>query len=198
MKDIVYNAIGSQIENLKNLRQTSYSEDVLNAAKILVKCLKNKNKILIAGNGGSAADAQHFAAELVGRFLIERRGLAAIALTTDTSIITSVGNDYSFDDIFSRQIEALGICGDVFIGISTSGNSKNIINCIEKSKLNGMKTICLLGRDGGKLATLCDYPIIIPFDFTPRIQEVHTFTVHLLCEIIENNLFSKKDDIDED
>ena len=127
MENRIKNVLEEQIKNLENLKNQEYITDVVKLGNVLVDCLKKGNKILIAGNGGSAADSQHFAAELVGRFMAERKGLPAIALTTDSSILTSLGNDYSYDDIFRRQVEALGKSGDVFIGISTSGNSKNII-----------------------------------------------------------------------
>lgn len=188
MKETITQAILEQEENLKILKKSSYEETVIQAIDCQLKALKGGNKILIAGNGGSAADAQHFAAELVGRFLLERRGLPAIALTTDSSIMTSVGNDYDFDRIFSRQIEALGNSGDVFVGISTSGNSKNIIEAVKEAKIKGVKTIGLLGRDGGKLADMCDISIVIPYSKTARIQETHIMTIHLMCEVIEKEL----------
>jgi D-sedoheptulose 7-phosphate isomerase len=142
---------------------------------------------LIAGNGGSAADAQHFAGEIVGRFKKERKGYPAIALTTDASIITSWANDYDFNTIFSRQIEALGKEGDVFLGISTSGNSKNIIEAVKKAKEMGIFCICLLGKDGGELKNLTDLSIIIPSDNTPRIQECHIMIIHIICEELEKS-----------
>jgi len=150
-------------------------------------CLQNGNTFLIAGNGGSAADAQHFAAEIVGRYKIERKAYGAIALTTDTSAITSIGNDYSFDNIFSRQIEALGKSGDIFYGISTSGNSQNIINAIQKANEMEIQTVCLLGKDGGKLKGITQHALVVPSDNTPRIQEVHLMLIHILCEEIEKN-----------
>ncbi len=150
------------------------------------QCLKNGGKILLMGNGGSAADSQHIAAEIVGRYKRERRGLPAIALTTDTSILTSVGNDYGFEFIFSRQVEALCVPGDVVIGLSTSGNSKNVVRAIEAAKQIGATTIALSGGDGGKLATLCDYNLIMPSDVTARIQEAHIFIGHSVCDILES------------
>ncbi|MEO2082688.1 MAG: D-sedoheptulose 7-phosphate isomerase [Desulfurobacteriaceae bacterium] len=152
--------------------------------------IKNGNKLLLCGNGGSAADCQHIAAELVGRFSIERRGLPAIALTTDTSILTAVANDYSFDRIFERQVEALGKEGDVLIGISTSGNSENVIRAVEKAKEMGILTVGFLGKDGGKLASMVDHPFIVKSFSTPRIQEVHITLGHVLCDFIEKFLFS--------
>lgn len=171
-----------------DLIKSDYPERVENATLCQIDALKKGNTILTAGNGGSAADAQHFAAELVGRFKKERRGWPSIALTTDSSIITSIANDYSYDVIFSRQVEAIGENGDVLIGISTSGNSQNIINAFLAAKKHGIKTVGLLGKDGGALLELCDYPIVIPCKDTPRIQELHIFTIHLMCEMIENEL----------
>jgi D-sedoheptulose 7-phosphate isomerase len=142
------------------------------------------------GNGGSAADCQHLAAEFVGRFKLERKGYPAIALTTDTSILTAVGNDYSFDSIFSRQIEALGKEGDLVVGISTSGNSKNIIRGVEKAKELGLYTVGLLGKDGGALKDLVDLPLVVPIDNTARIQECHILIGHIVCEIVEERLAS--------
>lgn len=149
--------------------------------------IKNGGKILLMGNGGSAADSQHIAAEIVGRFKKERKGLAAIALTTDTSILTSVGNDYGYDYIFARQIEALCRPEDIVIGLTTSGNSKNVVNAIEAANTIGATTVGLTGGTGGKLSTLCTYNIVIPSDVTARIQEAHIFVGHSLCEILESD-----------
>jgi D-sedoheptulose 7-phosphate isomerase len=148
-------------------------------------CLKNGGKILVMGNGGSAADSQHIAAEIVGRYKRDRRGLPAIALTTDTSILTSVGNDFGFDYIFSRQVEALCNPADVVIGISTSGNSANVIKAIETAKQIGATTVALTGGTGGKLAAMCDFSLIMPSSDTPRIQEAHIFVGHSLCGLLE-------------
>jgi len=154
----------------------------------LKNCFNNGSKLLIAGNGGSAADSQHFAAEIVGRYKKERRGYPAIALTTDTSILTAWGNDYDFESVFSRQIESLGQQGDIFLGISTSGNSKNVILAVKKAKEMGMITIGLLGNNGGNLKDLVDMSIIVPSTNTARIQEVHITIIHILCEEIEHEL----------
>jgi len=148
--------------------------------------IKNGGKILIMGNGGSAADSQHIAAEIVGRFKKERKGMPAIALTTDTSIITSVGNDYGYDYIFARQVEALCRPEDMVIGITTSGNSANIVRAIEAAKAIGATTVGLTGGSGGKLNNLCDYNIVAPSSVTARIQEAHIFIGHSLCEILES------------
>jgi D-sedoheptulose 7-phosphate isomerase len=155
------------------------------AIELIKKCFAQKGKILIAGNGGSAADAQHFAGEIVGRSKKERKGYPAIALTTDTSVLTAWANDYDFETIFSRQVEALGIKGDVFFGISTSGNSENIIRAIDMAKKRKMRTVSLLGKDGGKIKKISDISIIIPSDNTPRIQEAHIMLIHIICEEVE-------------
>ena len=153
--------------------------------QVCVDCFKNWSKLLIAGNWWSAADAQHLAAEFMGRYKLERRPLPAIALTTDTSNLTAVSNDYSFDVVFSRQIEWLWASWDVFIGISTSGNSLNIINAIETCKRKWIKTIGLLGKWGGKLKDIVDIALIVPSDNTPRIQECHQTIYHTICEVID-------------
>lgn len=157
-------------------------------AHTLIECLKNDKKILIFGNGGSAADAQHFAAELVGKFKIERKGFCAIALTTNTSILTAIGNDYGFEDIFSRQIQALGKKGDVAIGISTSGNAKNVLRAIKEAQVLEMKTICFTGKQGGKLLKIADICLTAPSNSTPFIQQVHCSSIHSICEIVEKML----------
>jgi D-sedoheptulose 7-phosphate isomerase len=154
-------------------------------AEALRACLARGGKILLMGNGGSAADSQHIAAEIVGRYKKERRGLAAIALTTDTSILTSVGNDYGYDYIFARQIEALCRPEDVVIGITTSGNSANVVKAIIEANSIGATTIGLTGGTGGKLKDLCNYNLIMPSNDTPRIQEAHIFIGHSLCELLE-------------
>lgn len=167
-----------------------YLDQVLKAAEIMTKAIKNGNKILLAGNGGSAADAQHFAGEIVGRFLLERDSLPAISLCVDPSVMTCIGNDYGYDEVFARQLAGLGNEGDVFIGISTSGNSANIYKAMEIAKEKNLITAGLLGRDGGRIKDLTDISLIVPSESTPRIQEIHGFTVHLLCEIIERNIFA--------
>ncbi len=185
IKDLIVESIFTKE---KTIDLISNIEEVF---EILLNTYLNGNKILIAGNGGSAADAQHFAAELVGRFKLDRSPLPCIALTTDTSIITAWANDASFEDIFSRQIEALGKKGDTFIGISTSGNSKNVINAVQTSSSLGLSTIALLGNNGGEIMNLVDSGIIVPSNNTPRIQEVHIMIIHILCELLELKLFSK-------
>ena len=154
-------------------------------AEICVNALQKGHKILLCGNGGSAADAQHIAAELVGRFHRERRSLPAIALTTDTSILTSVGNDYSYDDVFSRQVEGLGEAGDVLWCITTSGNSENVLRAADVAKKKQMTVIASLGKDGGKAVAFCDALFIVPSDSTARIQEMHILAAHAICEVID-------------
>jgi D-sedoheptulose 7-phosphate isomerase len=158
------------------------------AGELLVECLRRGGKILSCGNGGSAADAQHFSSELLGRFEAERRSLPAIALTTDTSTLTAVGNDYGFDYVFSRQVSSLGESDDLLLAISTSGNSKNVLAAIEAAHENDMAVIALTGRDGGRIAGLLrspDVEIRVPSDRTARIQEVHLLTIHCLCDLID-------------
>lgn len=158
----------------------------------IIKAFKNDGKVLFCGNGGSAADAQHFSAELSGRFKLDRKPLFAEALHTNTSYLTSVANDYSFDDIYSRAVAAKGKKGDILVGISTSGNSKNIIKALEEAKKLKMISIGLTGKSGGKIDSLCDYIINVPSDNTPRIQEAHELIGHIICEIVEARLFGKK------
>lgn len=147
-------------------------------------------KTLLAGNGGSAADAQHIAGEFVSRFYFDRPGIPSIALTTDTSILTAIGNDYGFERIFARQIESLGVEGDMFIAISTSGNSSNIIQALMSAKKKNLITVGLTGQNGGRMAEFCDYCIKVPSVETPRIQESHILIGHIICSIVENNLFA--------
>jgi D-sedoheptulose 7-phosphate isomerase len=159
------------------------------AAEQCVNTIKQGGKLLVAGNGGSAADAQHFAGELVSRFYFDRPALPAIALTTDTSIITAISNDYGYERVFSRQIEALGCSGDVVIAISTSGNSENILQAISSAKKKAIFTIGLTGLNGGKMKNLCDVCLCMPSDSTPRIQECHIVIEHVLCAFIEEAIF---------
>jgi D-sedoheptulose 7-phosphate isomerase len=164
------------------------ADDVVRAAELMIAALRSGRKILLFGNGGSAADAQHLAAELVNRYRRARPALAALALTTDTSILTAIANDASFEEVFSRQIEALGEPGDVAIAISTSGRSPNVVRAVETARRLGLRTIGLLGRDGGLVAPLVDVPLIVPAEETPRIQEVHITLGHILCDLIESAL----------
>ncbi len=166
---------------------------IVAVVEALTRALKAGNKILLFGNGGSAADAQHLAAEFVNRFIIERPPLPAIALTTDTSVITSIGNDYDFSEIFSKQIRAIGQKGDIAWGTSTSGTSANVVKALEAAKKLGMVTIGLTGRDGGDIARIADHTLIVSSTSTPRIQEVHITAGHVLCEMVDFKLFQRPD-----
>jgi len=169
------------------------SEKIIQIAEIISNALKNGNKVLIMGNGGSAADSQHFAAELVGRFLMARKALPAIALTTDTSILTAVGNDYGFDEIFKRQVEALANSEDVVVGISTSGSSNNVFHALTSANELGCRTIGLLGREGGNIGKIVNVDLTVPVRETPLIQEAHVAIIHILCDLVEKDLFVKED-----
>ena len=187
--------IKDQIKKSYEAKQNIYADEALldnivAVAKLCVKVYQGDNKTILAGNGGSAADAQHIAAELVGRYGFDRPSIPSLALTTDTSNLTAIGNDYGYDYIFSRQLEGMGQKGDVFIGISTSGNSVNVINAFESAKKKGITTVALVGRDGGKMAKMADYALVVPSDATPRIQESHILIGHILCDIIEKEIFA--------
>jgi D-sedoheptulose 7-phosphate isomerase len=184
MKKQIQKSIVSSAKTINNV--SKLIPVIEKSVNLIVNSLQNGNKIVLFGNGGSAADAQHIAAELIGRFCKERQSYPAIALTTDTSIITALGNDYSFETIFSRQCESLISSGDVVIGISTSGNSKNIQKGLIASKKNGAITIGLLGNKGGSIKNFVDIPIIVSSSSTPRIQEAHRVIYHIICENIEN------------
>ena len=177
-------------DHIRVAKQTklSLSRVIGEAAAACLACVRSNGKIVLFGNGGSASDAQHIAAEFVGRYKIERRGLPAIALTTDTSALTAIGNDYGFDEIFARQIEALGASGDIAIAISTSGNSANVIKGAFAAKSAGMKVIGLSGGDGGKLKDLCEINVIVPSDVTARVQEMHILVGHALCQIVDDGI----------
>ena len=156
------------------------------ACQITVDCSKNGRKVLLFGNGGSAADAQHIAAEFTGRFVKERRSLPAIALTTDTSALTAISNDYGYDRVFERQVEGLATAGDVLIGLSTSGNSPNVVKALLAGKAAGCKTIGLSGRDGGEMNNCCDINIVVPSDITARVQEMHILIGHIICGAVDD------------
>ena len=158
---------------------------------IITDCIEKKKKVILMGNGGSAADAQHFAGEFINRFLMERKPLPAISLSTDTSVLTCIGNDYSFNEIFKKQVEALAQEGDILIGITTSGNSENILEGFKAGKQMGTINVGLLGKDGGLAKDFCDISLIVPIEKTPRIQEVHITVIHIICEIVEKNIFEK-------
>jgi len=174
-------------EHIKATRETikSISKSIESAANLCIDSLKKGNKILIFGNGGSAADAQHIAAEIVGRYKLERKGLPAIALTTDTSVITSISNDYGYVNVFNRQVEALANKGDVLIGISTGGTSANVISALKLAKKLNCKTIGFSGKGGGEFNTLCDVNLIASSEDTPRIQEMHILIGHTICHLID-------------
>ena len=183
------NRIQKIFEESISVKQKTFDQNVeliMQAVEMMIESLNQGGKLLFFGNGGSAADSQHVAAEFIGRFMKERRALAAIALTTDSSVLTCLGNDYSYDIIFSRQIEALGREEDIAFGFSTSGNSKNVIKGIEKAKELGMKTIVLTGGGGGKMKGLADIHMDVPSKSTARIQESHMCIYHTLCELVEN------------
>lgn len=165
----------------------SLGSTIAQAATVWISTLQGKNKILFAGNGGSAADAQHLAAELSGRYKIERSALPGIALTTDTSALTAIGNDYGFDYVFSRQVEAIGNEGDLLVLISTSGNSRNLVLAAESAKKRGIKIMALLGKNGGELKNICDLSMVVPSQNTPRIQEMHILIGHIICQQIDNH-----------
>ncbi len=182
--------------DLKYAAAEMLARPIAQAVTAVVGCITGGGKVLACGNGGSASDAQHFAAEFVGRFERERPGLAAIALTTDTSIITAIGNDYSFEAIFAKQIEALGAPGDVLIAISTSGNSGNVVAAVHAAHAKEMSVVALTGRGGGKLRELLldtDVHICVPHDRTARIQEVHILSLHCLCDAVDNQLLGEQE-----
>ncbi len=188
--DEINEQVLQSIESIKDI--VMISNEIEDSINIITKCLQNNKKIILCGNGGSAADAQHIAAEFIGRFNLERRSLPAISLTTDTSIITSIGNDYSFDVIFSRQCESLVLEGDVVIGISTSGNSQNIINALKTSKVKGAITIGMTGNKGGKIKDYADISIIVNSSKTPRIQEAQRIISHIICDIVEKKIVNNE------
>jgi D-sedoheptulose 7-phosphate isomerase len=188
------NYIKNQIKKSYETKQDIYNNDELlnkieQVAQMCVTLYRGSNKTILAGNGGSAADAQHIAAELVGRYGFDRPSIPSLALTTDTSNLTAIGNDYGYDKVFSRQLEGMGQDGDIFIGISTSGNSTNIINAFHSAKEKNITTVALVGRDGGEMAKLADIALVVPSDATPRIQESHILIGHILCDIIEKEIF---------
>jgi D-sedoheptulose 7-phosphate isomerase len=190
MKDIINNAFNESIQ-IKQKTLSELSDKIEDTGLLIAKVFDNNGKVLLCGNGGSAADSQHIAAELVIRYRssVERRALPAIALSVDTSILTAGSNDFGFDSVFARQVEALGNKEDLLIGISTSGNSPNVINAVLEANNRGMETICLLGNDGGLLKSISKHSIVVPSETTARIQEVHILIGHIWCEIIEKKLF---------
>jgi D-sedoheptulose 7-phosphate isomerase len=194
MENWMKNYIVAQLSQAQRVMSMMLTDEVLllkaqAAAVVCVNCIQHGGKILLAGNGGSAADAQHIAGELVSRFAFDRPGLPAIALTTDSSILTAIGNDYGYEILFARQVQAQGNKGDVFIGYSTSGKSPNILRAFEKARKGGLVCIGLTGNRGGPMGDLCDYLLEVPSDDTPKIQEGHLVLGHILCGLIENSLF---------
>jgi D-sedoheptulose 7-phosphate isomerase len=187
MKEIIQGYVKKHIEIAQGLLEDL--PDIESVAKVSVEALKRGNKILVAGNGGSVADAHHFTGELVGRYKKERKALPAISLDVNPSAVTAISNDYAFEQVFARQVEALAKPGDVFFGISTSGNSKNILEAIKVAKNIGCKIVGLTGKTGGQMAKVCDFLINIPAEDTPRIQEMHTLVIHILSALIEDELF---------
>ena len=192
-----YNLVVKNFKDSVNLKQKILTdENVLNVivdvSKIMIKTFKNGGKLLFCGNGGSAADAQHLAAEFSGRYYFDRPPLYAEALHVNTSYLTAVANDYSYNEVFSRIVNAMGSKNDVLIALSTSGNSNNVINALKMAKSKGLLTVGLTGKGGGKMKSFCDFIIEIPSSNTPRIQECHMLIGHSLCEIVENKLFQKK------
>ena len=192
-----YNLIESNIKDSINLKQKILTDNnilnvIVDVSKIMIKTFSNGGKLLFCGNGGSAADAQHLAAEFSGRYYFDRPPLYAEALHVNTSYITAVANDYSYDEVFSRIVNAMGSKNDILIALSTSGNSDNVINALKMTKSKGLLTVGLTGKGGGEMKSFCDFIIEIPSSNTPRIQECHMIVGHSLCEIVENKLFQKK------
>jgi D-sedoheptulose 7-phosphate isomerase len=185
MKNIIENELNEHLKAASLLH--NITDLVAASAKLCKDCINNGGKILLFGNGGSASDAQHIAAELVGRFKIERKGLSAIALNTDTSVITSISNDYGYHMIFSRQIEAIANKGDVVIGLSTSGSSKNVVNALKLASKMGCRTIAFSGKKTGIMNEVCDLTLNVPSNNTPRIQELHIILGHVICHLIDQN-----------
>ena len=186
------NSIFIEHKELLDVCSLQLVQIISEASQIINNCILSGNKLFLFGNGGSAADAQHIAAEFTGRFVIERRPLPAIALTTDTSAITAIGNDYGYDIVFERQVEALANKGDVLIGISTSGNSPNVLKALKVGKEKGCLTVGLSGRDGGKMNALCDKNIVVPSNTTARIQEVHILIGHIFCSCVDEVFYKDK------
>lgn len=192
MKDFVKKQLAESARVKISLAESAQVDVIVSIAKTIIKAFRNNKKVLLFGNGGSAADAQHIAAEWVGRFYKDRKSLPAIALTTDSSIVTAIANDYGYENLFSRQIEGLGNRGDVAIGITTSGTSPNVLKAFAQAKHKGLVTIGLTGEKGKALAKKVDYCLVIPSEYTPRVQENHITALHIICEIIDKELFSKK------
>ena len=192
INEYISNQVKKSIDVKQKLLDSQELMDLIQ--EVALKCVdiyKNGKKTLIAGNGGSAADAQHIAGEFVSRFYFDRPGLASMALTTDTSIMTAIGNDYGYEKLFSRQVQANGVKGDMFIGISTSGNSVNVIEALKECKEKGIITVGFTGEKGGKMAEMCDFCIKVPSNETPRVQEAHILIGHIICAVVEEAIFGK-------
>lgn len=185
MKDIVLAELQAHKETIDRVMENLQS-DIEKACNMAVKAIQNGNKIILFGNGGSASDAQHIAGELTGRYKKERRGLPAISINTDTSALTAIGNDYAYDRIFERQVEALAQPGDLLIGISTTGNSENVVKALDYGRQLGCATLGLSGKGGGKMNGRCDLNVIVPSNDTPRVQEMHILIGHTICQVIDN------------
>jgi D-sedoheptulose 7-phosphate isomerase len=190
MSDDVSDLFRQVAANMTAVGDGGYPPAVSKAVDLIYETFSSGQKLLVFGNGGSSADAQHFTAELVGRFAAERRALPAIALTTNQAVLTAWSNDHSFDDVFARQIEALGSRGDVAFGISTSGNASNVLNALERARERGLRTIGLTGGQGGRMAGLCDVLLAVPLTNTARIQEVHLVTYHAICAAVEARILA--------
>ena len=190
MKDLVRRQLAQSIATMQAVHDdVAIHETMFAISELTANAMRNGRTLLVAGNGGSAADAQHLVAEFVARLTVDRPALRAIALTTDTSILTAIGNDYGYDYVFARQVEALGQAGDVFLGISTSGNSKNIVRALHEAKKRGITTIGFTGNGGGVMRGLCDYNVIIPSETTMNIQESHIALEHIYCMMVERFTF---------
>lgn len=192
-QDFARQQIAASIEVKRALLEdTALLQNLGRAARAVVRSIQSGGKVLLFGNGGSAADAQHIAAELAGRYKLERPGLAAVALTVNTSVLTAVANDYSFEHVYARQVQALGAAGDVAIGISTSGNSSSVVNALETARLKGMVTVGMTGESGGLLKSHADFCMQVPSRETARIQECHIVIGHILCDYVEEELFGNQ------
>lgn len=190
VEEIKTRFIESSDVKIKIAHDAELIKKISDVADDIIKALKNGNKVLLCGNGGSAADAQHIAAELLGKFYMERKALPAVALNTNVSVLTAIANDYSYEDVFSRQVEGIGTSGDILIGISTSGNSKNILKAFKMAKKMNIKAVGLTGMGGGKMKDFSDICLTVPSEVTPRIQESHITIGHVICEIIEKEMFT--------
>lgn len=192
MQDLIHRQLGHSIATFEAVRANAHIADaVVAAGHVIAQSMKHGGKLLVAGNGGSAADAQHLVAEFVSRLMRNRSALPAIALTTDTSILTAIGNDFSYDNVFERQVDALGRPGDVFLGISTSGNAKNLVKAMQMARSRGVITVGYLGNQGGDMLALCDHAIVIPSHVTMHIQEAHLALEHILCMVVERAYFGE-------